>query len=93
MHDLDNKLTGILKQENALIDLRRSGGISVDQFTKRMNELIRQANKLQSDFMKSSYYYRGIYGKRAGIPDKYRARLERENRLDAIRRANKELDK
>ena len=93
MHDLDNKLTGILKQENALIDLRRSGGISVDQFTKRMNGLIRQANKLQSDFMKSSYYYRGIYGKRAGIPDKYRARLERENRLDAIRRANKELDK
>ena len=93
MHDLDNKLTGILKQENALIDLRRSNGISVDQFTKRMNELIRQANKLQSDFMKSSYYYRGIYGKRAGIPDKYRARLERENRLDAIRRANKELDK
>ena len=93
MHDLDNKLTGILKQENALIDLRRSGGISVDQFTKRMNALIRQANKLQSDFMKSSYYYRGIYGKRAGIPDKYRARLERENRLDAIRRANKELDK
>ena len=93
MHDLDNKLTGILKQENALIDLRRSNGISVDQFTKRMNVLIRQANKLQSDFMKSSYYYRGIYGKRAGIPDKYRARLERENRLDAIRRANKELDK
>ena len=93
MHDLDNKLTGILKQENALIDLRRSNGISVDQFTKRMNGLIRQANKLQSDFMKSSYYYRGIYGKRAGIPDKYRARLERENRLDAIRRANKELDK
>ena len=93
MHDLDNKLTGILKQENALIDLRRSNGISVDQFVKRMNVLIRQANKLQSDFMKSSYYYRGIYGKRAGIPDKYRARLERENRLDAIRRANKELDK
>ena len=93
MHDLDNKLTGILKQENALIDLRRSNGISADQFTKRMNVLIRQANKLQSDFMKSSYYYRGIYGKRAGIPDKYRARLERENRLDAIRRANKELDK
>ena len=93
MHDLDNKLTGILKQENALIDLRRNNGISVDQFTKRMNVLIRQANKLQSDFMKSSYYYRGIYGKRAGIPDKYRARLERENRLDAIRRANKELDK
>ena len=54
MHDLDNKLTGILKQENALIDLRRSGDISVDQLTKRMNELIRQANKLQSDFMKSS---------------------------------------
>ena len=93
MHDLDNKLTGILKKENALIDLRRSNGISVDQFVKRMNVLIRQANKLQSDFMKSSYYYRGIYGKRAGIPDKYRARLERENRLDAIRRANKELDK
>ena len=43
--------------------------------------------------MKSSYYYRGVYGKRAGIPDKYRARLERENRLRAIERANKELDK
>ena len=93
MHDLDNKLTGILKQENALIDLRRSDGISVDQFVKRMNVLIRQANKLQSDFMKSSYYYRGIYGKRAGIPEKYRARLERENRLDAIRRANAIVDK
>ena len=93
MHEMDNKLTGILKKENALIDLRRSGGISVDQFTKRMNGLIRQANTLQTNYMKGSYYYRGVYPKRSGIPEKYRARLERENRLDAIRRANAIVDK
>ena len=93
MHEMDRKLTGILKQENALIDLRRSGGISVDQFTKRMNGLIRQANTLQTNYMKGSYYYRGVYPKRSGIPEKYRARLERENRLDAIRRANAIVDK
>ena len=93
MHEMDRKLTGILKQENALIDLRRSGGVSVDQFTKRMNGLIRQANTLQTNYMKGSYYYRGVYTKRSGIPEKYRARLERENRLDAIRRANAIVDK
>ena len=93
MHEMDRKLTGILKQENALIDLRRNGGISVDQFTKRMNGLIRQANTLQTNYMKGSYYYRGVYPKRSGIPEKYRARLERENRLDAIRRANAIVDK
>ena len=93
MHEMDRKLTGILKKENALIDLRRSGGVSVDQFTKRMNELIRQANTLQTNYMKGSYYYRGVYPKRSGIPEKYRARLERENRLDAIRRANAIVDK
>ena len=93
LNELDNKLKGILKQENALIELRRHDGISVDQFKRRMNALIRTANKMETDFMKSSYYYRGVYGKRAGIPDKYRARLERENRLRAIERANKELDK
>ena len=93
MHEMDRKLTGILKQENALIDLRRNGGVSVDQFTKRMNGLIRQANTLQTNYMKGSYYYRGVYPKRSGIPEKYRARLERENRLDAIRRANAIVDK
>ena len=93
MHEMDRKLTGILKQENALIDLRRNSGISVDQFTKRMNGLIRQANTLQTNYMKGSYYYRGVYPKRSGIPEKYRARLERENRLDAIRRANAIVDK
>ena len=93
MHEMDRKLTGILKQENALIDLRRNGGISVDQFTKRMNGLIRQANTIQTNYMKGSYYYRGVYPKRSGIPEKYRARLERENRLDAIRRANAIVDK
>ena len=93
MHEMDRKLTGILKQENALIDLRRNGGISVDQFIKRMNGLIRQANTLQTNYMKGSYYYRGVYPKRSGIPEKYRARLERENRLDAIRRANAIVDK
>ena len=93
MHEMDRKLTGILKKENALIDLRRNGGISVDQFTKRMNGLIRQANTLQTNYMKGSYYYRGVYPKRSGIPEKYRARLERENRLDAIRRANAIVDK
>lgn len=93
LNELDNKLKKILKQENDLIELRRFNGISVDQFKKRMNVLIRTANKMETDFMKSSYYYRGVYGKRAGIPDKYRARLERENRLKAIERANKELDK
>jgi hypothetical protein len=93
LNELDNKLKDILKQENNLIELRRNNGISVDQFKRRMNALIRTANKMETDFMKSSYYYRGVYGKRAGIPDKYRARLERENRLRAIERANKELDK
>lgn len=93
LNELDNKLKKILKQENDLIELRRFNGISVDQFKRRMNTLIRTANKMETDFMKSSYYYRGVYGKRAGIPDKYRARLERENRLKAIERANKELDK
>ena len=49
---------------NDLYDEFRRGDIDSDQYIDGMQELNQQAYDLQYDYMKNSYYYRGVYGKR-----------------------------
>ena len=67
MYNLRKDLKPIVSQMNDLVAARRAGLISADDFINAMNELNRQGYELRDEFMKNSYYYRGIYGKRASF--------------------------
>ena len=67
MYNLRKDLKPIVSQMNDLVVARRAGLISADDFINDMNELNRQGYELRDEFMKNSYYYRGIYGKRASL--------------------------
>ena len=67
MYNLRKDLKPIVSQMNDLVAARRAGLISADDFINAMNELNRQGYELRDEFMKNSYYYRGIYDKRASL--------------------------
>ena len=54
---------------NDLYDEFHRGDIDSDQYIDGMQELNQQAYDLQYDYMKNSYYYRGVYGKRTDFDE------------------------
>ena len=67
---------------NDLYDEFRRGDIDSDQYIDGMQEQNQQAYDLQYDYMKNSYYYSRVYGKRTDF-DKdaladIRSEVERE---------------
>ena len=54
---------------NDLYDEFHRGDIDSDQYIDGMQELNQQAYDLQYDYMKNSYYYRGVYDKRTDFDE------------------------
>lgn len=54
---------------NDLYDEFHRGDIDSDQYIDGMQELHQRAYDLQYDYMKNSYYYRGVYGKRTDFDE------------------------
>lgn len=63
---------------NDLYDEFHRGDIDSDQYIDGMQELHQQAYDLQYDYMKNSYYYRGVYGKRSDFDEDTLAEGEEE---------------
>ena len=63
---------------NDLYDEFHRGDIDSDQYIDGMQELHQQAYDLQYDYMKNSYYYRGVYGKRTDFDEDTLAEGEEE---------------
>ena len=63
---------------NDLYDEFHRGDIDSDQYIDGMQELNQQAYDLQYDYMKNSYYYRGVYGKRTDFDEDALAEVRRQ---------------
>ena len=82
LYELQQEMKDIHASMNDLYDEFHRGNIDSDQYIDSMQELNQQAYDLQDTYMKNSYYYRGVYGKRTDF-DKdaladIRSEVERE---------------
>ena len=66
---VQQELKKIHASMNDLYDEFHRGDIDSDQYIDGMQELYQQAYDLQYDYMKNSYYYRGVYGKRTDFDE------------------------
>jgi len=66
---VQQEMKNIHASMNDLYDEFRRGDIDSDQYIDGMQELNQQAYDLQYDYMKNSYYYRGVYGKRTDFDE------------------------
>ena len=75
---VQQELKDIHASMNDLYDEFRRGDIDSDQYIDGMQELYQQAYDLQYDYMKNSYYYRGVYGKRTDFDEDALAEVRRQ---------------
>ena len=75
---VQQELKDIHASMNDLYDEFHRGDIDSDQYIDGMQELHQQAYDLQYDYMKNSYYYRGVYGKRTDFDEDTLAEGEEE---------------
>ena len=66
---VQQELKDIHASMNDLYDEFHRGDIDSDQYIDGMQELHQRAYDLQYDYMKNSYYYRGVYGKRTDFDE------------------------
>ena len=75
---VQQELKKIHASMNDLYDEFHRGDIDSDQYIDGMQELYQQAYDLQYDYMKNSYYYRGVYGKRTDFDEDALAEVRRQ---------------